>query len=82
LNVIFTSTPITFSFENMSTTIVIKDADDDAYKSLKGEAMRSCVKVGEAASSSLITADRKLHEKVRKAGSVPILDDHDDGQRP
>ena len=36
----------------MGTTIVIKDVDDDAYRSLKGEAMRSGMKVGEAASQS------------------------------
>jgi len=36
----------------MGTTIVIKDVDDDAYRSLKGEAVRSGMKVGEAASES------------------------------
>ena len=36
----------------MGTTIVIKDVDDEAFKNLKGEAMRSGMKVGEAASQS------------------------------
>jgi len=36
----------------MVSNIVIKDVDDEAFKSLKGEAMRSGMKVGEAASQS------------------------------
>ena len=36
----------------MGSTVVIKDVDDEAYKSLKGEAMRAGMKVGEAASQS------------------------------
>ena len=38
--------------KNVGSTIVIKDVDDEAYKSLKGEAVRSGMKVGEAASQS------------------------------
>ncbi len=36
----------------MGSTIVIKDVDDEAFRNLKGEAVRSGMRVGEAATQS------------------------------
>lgn len=39
----------------------------------------SYLALAEATSSSLITADRKLYDKAKKAGLALMLDDYDDG---
>lgn len=50
----------------MGSTVVIKDVDEEAYRSLKGEAMKAGMKVGSAASQAfrLWTQQRSM-EKVK-----------------
>ena len=41
----------------------------------------SYLALAEATSSSLITADRRLYEKIKKAGLALMLDEYDESQR-
>jgi len=63
----------------MGTTIVIKGVDDEAYRSLKGEAMRSGMKVGEAASLSFRSwvqqrRLRRVRDVDRQRRAAEIMD--------
>jgi hypothetical protein len=63
----------------MGSTIVIKDVEDDAYRSLKGEAMRSGMKVGEAASQSFRSwvqqrRLRRVRDTDRQRRAAEIMD--------
>lgn len=60
----------------MGSNIVIKDVDETAYRSLKGEAVRTGMKVGEAASQAfrLWVQERSLgrvrdRDKMRRAAA-------------
>ena len=54
---------------------------EDARKYAVSVYDSSYIALAEATSSSLITADRKLYEKAKKAGLAMTLDEYDDGQR-
>jgi hypothetical protein len=63
----------------MGSTIVIKDVDDEAFKNLKGEAMRSGMKVGEAASQSFRfwvqqRGLRRIRDVDRQRKAAEIID--------
>jgi predicted nucleic acid-binding protein len=52
---------------------------EDAGKYVVSVYDSSYIALAEATSSSLITADRKLFEKAKKAGLALMLDEYDDG---
>lgn len=52
---------------------------EDARKYTVSVYDSSYLALAEATSSSLITADRKLYEKAKKAGLALMLDEYDDG---
>lgn len=50
----------------MGTTVVIKGIDEKAYRRLKGEAMRTGLKVGEAASQAFrLWVQQRMPSKAR-----------------
>jgi hypothetical protein len=67
-------------------TIVIKDVDDEAFRNLKGEAIRSGMRVGEAATQSfrLWVQQRNLRRRdtTRQRKAAEIMDRNRAKTRP
>lgn len=50
----------------LNSSVVIKDVDEDAYRSLKGEAAKAGLKVGEAASQAFrLWVQQRMLKRVR-----------------
>jgi hypothetical protein len=71
----------------VGSTIVIKDVDDEAFRNLKGEAIRSGMSVGEAATQSfrLWVQQRNLRrvrDTTRQRKAAEIMDKNRAKTRP
>jgi hypothetical protein len=63
----------------VGSTIVIKDVDDEAFRNLKGEAVRSGMRVGEAATQSFRLwvqqrSLRRVRDTTRQRKAAEIMD--------